>query len=126
MAATRRADGAGGGAATPRAPGVSVVGCMRAWTTILPNPPVTAEIVSPHDRSLALALLPWMAGEDAMKDDDTRKEPADPPDRSDQLSPGHALGQSVWSRGSQRIGNNTPIANPETAFPHDPADDGRR
>jgi hypothetical protein len=42
-------------------------------------------------------------------------------DLSDQLSPNHALRQSVWSSGSQRVGDSGPLANPVVSFPEAPA-----
>jgi hypothetical protein len=38
-------------------------------------------------------------------------------DRSDQLSPNRALHDSTGASGSQRIGNNGPVANPTVSFP---------
>ncbi len=51
------------------------------------------------------------------------KDP-DNSDRSDQLSPGRALRESSGATGGQRIGNNSPVANPTVTFPLDPPDDG--
>jgi hypothetical protein len=45
-------------------------------------------------------------------------------DRSDQLSPNRALQKSLGSSGSQRLGNNGPLANPVVSFPAEPAGDG--
>ena len=45
-------------------------------------------------------------------------------DRSDQLSPNRALQKSLGSSGSQRLGNNGPLANPVVSFPDEPAGDG--
>ena len=42
-------------------------------------------------------------------------------DRSDQLSPNHALQKSLGSSGSQRLGDNGPLANPVVSFPAEPA-----
>jgi hypothetical protein len=42
-------------------------------------------------------------------------------DRSDQLSPNRALQKSLGSSGSQRLGNNGPLANPVVSFPAEPA-----
>jgi hypothetical protein len=42
-------------------------------------------------------------------------------DRSDQLSPNRALHESTWATGSQRIGNNGPLANPTVSIPEGPA-----
>ena len=56
--------------------------------------------------------------------------PGDPPrekpaasdvDREDQLSPARSLRESAARGGGQRIGNNTPLANPEVSFPAEPA-----
>jgi hypothetical protein len=46
----------------------------------------------------------------------------DSQDRSDQLSPNRALQESTGATGSQRIGNNGPVANPTVSFPDDSAD----
>jgi|RhiMethySRZTD1v2_1073278.scaffolds.fasta_scaffold2074733_2 hypothetical protein len=46
----------------------------------------------------------------------------DSQDRSDQLSPNRALQESTGATGSQRIGNNGPVANPTVSFPDDTAD----
>jgi hypothetical protein len=40
-------------------------------------------------------------------------------DQSDQLSPSHALAKSLGASGSQRIGDNGPVANPIVSFPDD-------
>jgi hypothetical protein len=62
-----------------------------------------------------------------LPEDDRPLKPSPPSlDRSDLLSPSRALRESVWSSGSQRIGDNGPIANPEIAFPDDPASRGQR
>jgi hypothetical protein len=45
------------------------------------------------------------------------------PDRSDQLSPSRALRESLGSSGSQRVGNNGPVANPTVSFPDEPDED---
>jgi hypothetical protein len=45
-------------------------------------------------------------------------------DRSDQLSPNRALHDSTWATGSQRIGNNGPLANPTVSFPEKSSEDG--
>jgi hypothetical protein len=42
------------------------------------------------------------------------------PDLSDQLSPGRAWRESVGTGGSQRVGNNGPLANPVVSFPDEP------
>ena len=42
-------------------------------------------------------------------------------DRSDQLRPNRALQKSLGSSGSQRIGDNGPLANPVVSFPDEPA-----
>jgi hypothetical protein len=42
-------------------------------------------------------------------------------DRSDQLSPNRALQKSLGSSGSQRLGDNGPLANPVVSFPAEPA-----
>jgi len=44
------------------------------------------------------------------------------PDLSDQLSPNRALRQSLGSSGSQRVGNNSPLANPIVSFPGGPGE----
>ena len=44
------------------------------------------------------------------------------PDKSDQLSPNHALRASLGSSGSQRVGNNGPVANPVVSFPDAPGE----
>jgi hypothetical protein len=38
------------------------------------------------------------------------------------LSPNRALQESTGATGSQRIGNNGPVANPTVSFPDDSAD----
>jgi hypothetical protein len=43
-------------------------------------------------------------------------------DRSDQLSPNRALQKSLGSSGSQRLGDNGPLANPVVSFPDEPAE----
>ena len=43
-------------------------------------------------------------------------------DRSDQLSPNRALHDSTGASGSQRIGNNGPVANPTVSFPNEVAE----
>ena len=45
--------------------------------------------------------------------------PAPKPDQDDQLSPSRSLRESA-GRGSQRVGNNGPLANPEVSFPDEP------
>jgi hypothetical protein len=45
------------------------------------------------------------------------KGPESPPDQEDQLSPTRALRKSTGASGSQRIGNNGPVANPDVSFP---------
>ena len=40
-----------------------------------------------------------------------------PEDQEDMLSPARALRESASESGSQRIGNNGPVANPEVSFP---------
>jgi hypothetical protein len=50
--------------------------------------------------------------------DDTPR-PAGP----DQLSPSEALRESTGATGSQRVGNNGPLANPTVSFPDTPAED---
>jgi hypothetical protein len=52
-------------------------------------------------------------------DDTTREEKDRRPKAPDQLSPGRALDESLGASGSQRIGNNEPIANPLVSFPGD-------
>jgi hypothetical protein len=42
-------------------------------------------------------------------------------DRSDQLSPNRALQKSLGSSGSQRLGDNGPLANPVVSFPDESA-----
>jgi hypothetical protein len=60
-------------------------------------------------------------------DHDCRPEPVpSSEDRSDLLSPNRALRESVGASGSQRVGDNGPIANPEVTFPDDPASRGAR
>ena len=44
-------------------------------------------------------------------------------DQSDQLSPNRALRDSLGSSGSQRVGDNGPVANPIVSFPDEPGDD---
>jgi hypothetical protein len=46
--------------------------------------------------------------------------PAPKPDQDDQLSPSRSLRESTGRGGSQRIGNNGPLANPEVSFPDEP------
>jgi hypothetical protein len=56
--------------------------------------------------------------------DDKKREPDDRKPRAeaeDQLSPARALRETV-GQGSQRIGNNEPIANPRVSFPEGPKD----
>jgi hypothetical protein len=50
--------------------------------------------------------------------DDLRRQ-----DRSDLLSPSRALHESTWATASQRVGNNSPVANPTVSFPEAPAED---
>ena len=45
--------------------------------------------------------------------------PAPKPDQDDQLSPRRSLRESAGRAGSQRIGNNGPVANPEVSFPEE-------
>jgi hypothetical protein len=49
-------------------------------------------------------------------------EEGERPDRSDQLSPNQALHESTGATGSQRIGNNGPVANPIVSFPEEPGE----
>jgi hypothetical protein len=88
-------------------------------TTILAKPRATSEIVS-HAR-WPLACLCSPRGEVAM----TRKDPAANrgPDQSDQLSPNRALRESLGASGSQRVGDNGPLANPIVSFREDPVDE---
>jgi hypothetical protein len=57
--------------------------------------------------------------------DDEETAAAEPlqTDRSDQLSPNHALQKSLGSSGSQRLGDNGPLSNPVVSFPDEPAGD---
>lgn len=58
-----------------------------------------------------------------MPGDQERAKPATPapePDREDQLSPARSLRESAARGGGQRIGNNSPVANPEVSFPAEP------
>jgi hypothetical protein len=51
-------------------------------------------------------------------DDTAREEAKDPrPKAPDQLSPGRALDESLGASGSQRVGDNEPVANPRVSFP---------
>jgi hypothetical protein len=56
-----------------------------------------------------------------VRQDDERPGP-EPlrPDLSDQLSPNRALRESLGASGSQRVGNNGPLANPVVSFPDAP------
>lgn len=56
-----------------------------------------------------------------MPDDQNREPAASDVDREDQLSPARSLRESAARGGGQRIGNNTPVANPEVSFPAEPA-----
>jgi hypothetical protein len=56
----------------------------------------------------------------ARQDDHTPAPPPRPRDRSDQLSPGHALQESLGASGSQRVGDNGPLGNPVVSFPDEP------
>ena len=61
-----------------------------------------------------------------MPDDRERKTPPPQPDQDDQLSPARTLRETAGRRGSQRIGNSGPVANPEVSFPGEPAGDADR
>jgi len=47
-------------------------------------------------------------------------EDTEPQKPADQLSPNRALRESTGATGSQRVGNNSPVANPTVSFPDDP------
>jgi hypothetical protein len=48
------------------------------------------------------------------------------PEHEDLLSPARALRESAARRGSQRVGDSGPVANPEVSFPDAPAGDAKR
>ena len=54
---------------------------------------------------------------------DERRENNPKPGQEDLLSPGRALRESVGSSGSQRVGNNEPVANPVVSLPEEPEED---
>jgi hypothetical protein len=60
-----------------------------------------------------------------MPGDQDRAKPAAAPtprhDQDDQLSPARSLRESAGRAGSQRIGNNGPVANPDVSFPEERA-----
>jgi hypothetical protein len=53
---------------------------------------------------------------------DSERPPPEPlpADLSDQLSPNRALQESLGASGSQRVGDNGPLANPVVSFPDAP------
>lgn len=59
-------------------------------------------------------------------DQNPAKPPAAPtprPDQDDQLSPARSLRESAAREGSQRIGNNGPLANPDVSLRDEPERD---
>jgi hypothetical protein len=57
--------------------------------------------------------------------DDERPDHSRPsaprPEQEDRLSPTRALRDSLGASGSQRLGNDGPVGNPEVSFPDPPA-----
>ena len=54
---------------------------------------------------------------DETKDAEQTKRSGRRSDKEDLLSPTRALRESAGASGSQRVGNNGPVANPEVSFP---------